>query len=508
MKRLISILKDRRTQYCIIVWILLLKAIDIVTSFLSEVPTLQSFAILGFQSLSAHSRLAWDGLVVSTILWLCYRVWKDTFGLVVSIRPLSKLTLFSLLMLAIWIFLASLTALQFAALATTPAADPKMEVSTYYTPVYSRKSGENIENSTGDIQLDNWEKTNVTLDFSRSMFTDPFSVYRRGETTQGGTSYVGASYFSVKDSPIGQKMIEMKFCGNGTEKVGGWFAYRVRLENSIPVSENSTLLLLVRLSPSSDDTAWTWYRIDFSTEENETYTLVWSFHDVPANYVYKNGNGTVCHYQIGSVVDWKFYQFNLHDVSYTSFSKKPAYITSVRYAIGAECDNDVKAEFLLAKISPQPFKVNGMRIEDVKPVVDTENSDAIVLEGLHFKKVLIASEVPLERTDVNYQLELLGMSRTEAYGWSLEGGNSNATQFKAELTFNVASQASEFFLMDEEITSQVPQHGTHSIELDLHHEEITLVVVSDSKSYFIPLVALMPLIIVLVYFLSKITKAL
>ena len=507
MKRLISILKDRRTQYCIIVWILLLKAIDIVTSFLSEVPTLQFFAMLGFQSLSSCSRLAWDGLVVSTILWLCYRVWKDTFGFVVSIRPLSKLRLFSLLMLAIWIFLASLTTLQFAALATAPVADPKMEVSTYYTPIYSGKSGENIENFTGDIQLDNWEKTNVTLDLSRSMFTDPFSVYRRGETTQGGTSYVGASYYSVKDSPIGQKMIEMKFCGNGTDKVGGWFAYRVQLENCIPVSENSTLLLLVRLSSSSDGTAWTWYRIDFSTEENDTYTLVWSFHDVPANYVHKNKNATVCHYHIGSVVDWKFYQFNLHDVSYTSFSKKPSRITGVRYAIGAECDNDVKAEFLLAKISPQPFKVNGMRIEDVKPVVPPENSDAIVLEGLHFKKVLVASEVPLERTDVNYQLELLGMSRTEAYGWSLEGGISNATQFNVELTFNVASQASEFFLMDEEITSQVPQHGIHSIELDSDYEEITVVVVSDSKSYFIPLVALMPLMIVLVNALYRVIKA-
>jgi len=507
MKRLISILKDRRTQYCIIVWILLLKVIDIVTSLVSEVPTLEFLAMLGFQSLPMSSRLAWDGLVVSTVLWLCYRVWKDTFGFVVSIRPLSKLRLFSLLMLTIWIFLASITALQFAALAIAPTADPKIEVSTYYTPVYSTESSEQIENSTGDIQLDSWERTDVALDLSRSVFTDPLSVYETGETTQGGTSYVGASYYCVKDSPIGQKMIEMKFCGNGADKVGGWFAYRVQLENYIPVSENSTLLLLLRLSPSSDGTAWTWYRIDFSTEENDTYSLVWSFYDVPANYVHKHKNGTIFYYHIGSVVNWKFFQFNLHDVSYTSFSKKPSHITGVRYALGAECDNDVKAEFLLAKISPQPFKVNSIRIKNVKPTVAPENSGAIVLEGLHFNKVLVASEVPLEKTDVNYQLELLGMSRTEAYGWSL-GGISNATQFNAELNFNAASQASEFFLMDEEITSQVPQRGIHSVELKLDYEEITLVVVSDSKSYFLPLVVLMPLMIVLVYFLSKITKAL
>jgi len=223
--------------------------------------------------------------------------------------------------------------------------------------------------------------------------------------------------------------------------------------------------------------------------------------------VHKHKNGTIFYYHIGSVVNWKFFQFNLHDVSYTSFSKKPSHITGVRYALGAECDNDVKAEFLLAKISPQPFKVNSIRIKNVKPTVAPENSGAIVLEGLHFNKVLVASEVPLERTDVNYQLELLGMSRTEAYGWSL-GGISNATQFNAELNFNAASQASEFFLMDEEITSQVPQRGIHSVELKLDYEEITLVVVSDSKSYFLPLVVLMPLMIVLVYFLSKITKAL
>jgi len=80
VKRLGSILKDRRTQYCIIFWILLLKAIDVVARLLSEVASLQFFAILGFGSLSVGSRLIWDGFFIFAVFWLGYRVWNDVFG--------------------------------------------------------------------------------------------------------------------------------------------------------------------------------------------------------------------------------------------------------------------------------------------------------------------------------------------------------------------------------------------------------------------------------------------
>jgi len=80
VKRLVSIFKDKRTQYCIIFWILLLKVIDIVARLLSEVASLRFFAMLGFESLSVGFRLIWDGLVIFAVFWLGYRVWNDIFG--------------------------------------------------------------------------------------------------------------------------------------------------------------------------------------------------------------------------------------------------------------------------------------------------------------------------------------------------------------------------------------------------------------------------------------------
>jgi hypothetical protein len=80
VKRLVSIIKDKRTQYCIIFWILLLKVIDIIARLLSEVASLPFFAILGFESLSVGPRLVWDGLVIFAVFWLGYRVWNDAFG--------------------------------------------------------------------------------------------------------------------------------------------------------------------------------------------------------------------------------------------------------------------------------------------------------------------------------------------------------------------------------------------------------------------------------------------
>jgi hypothetical protein len=362
------------------------------------------------------------------------------------------------------------------------------------------------ENSPGYIMFSDYASNKIALDLSKSVFINPLSVCENGQTAEYGTN-IGASYFSVKESQIGQRMIEMRFCGNGTNGVSGWFAYRVRLKNPIPINENSTLLLLLRLNPSIDGTAWTWYRIDFSTKEDDTYSLIWSFHDVPMNYVTKKGNDTKCRFDIGSVINWKFYQFSLYDVFYTYFSKKPLYITGVRYAIGAECDNDITAQFLLAKISSQPFEINNIKIRNVKPGVNLTDGEMLSMRGLHFRKVLVVSKIFPKSKTVNYQLALLGLAKTEFYGWNL-GGFSNATQIKGHLSFNISSQASKFFLMDEEISSDILQQKTCTLELNLAYNKVTFITLSEIESHFVPLVILIPLTILLAYMVSKIIKVL
>lgn len=467
---------------------------------MSEIESLRFFAVLGFESLSPVANLVWNGLVIFTVLWLIYRLLKDMFKLSIIWRPLSRKELFGLVILVIWVISAAITALQFAILATVPLANPKLEVSRYYTPFYMESN-----DSSTLVMLNDVEENKVTLDLSRSVFADPLSIYEMGQASEYGTKYVGASYFNVENSSLGQKTIELRFCGNGTDQIEGWFAYRIRLENPIPMSENLTVLLLLKLIQSSDSSAWMWYKIDLLNEENFTYSIVFKFHDVPGNYVCKNEDGTISYYLIGSVVNWKFYQFNLNNLFSTSFSQKPCYITGVEYVIGAESDNDIKACFLLAKISPNPLEINDVEIKDVRPTITLECDNVIKIKGVHLGKLLVTSSVPLEKENVNFQLALLGISRIESYRWNM-GEGSNETLHKVQMTFDVTRQAKRLILDSNDITSQIQESTVYSLDLDTSSEEVTFVVMSEIDAYFVAVVILVPIIAFFAYVVFYLTR--
>jgi len=755
MKKLLIILKDKRTQYCVIIWILLIKTVEIATSLISEIEFLRFLAVLGFESLSSAANLAWNGFVILTVLWLIYRLLTDVFNLSIVWQPLSRKGLFSLAILIIWTISAAVTALQFAVLATAPLANPELEVSRYYTPTYhirnieifgwywidwgpnyydvdfemtknmfidgvfllsdrytflthpeafteaatiahqhglkvgiivfhpydadfqeawnlpvnqgkfadfstnktwiektyttklrdlvsigdslnvtyyvydhmnfdeaynltnaqlfidvtyevthgkalmlghypppksmailrlriphwdwytapedvenmkislEKKPSNNtslgqfvwlyerteidfqhlqsvynelfnadrieifalrlgapswtdgiansilehstlvqhltrlnlevkgIENSTGSITFNDEGETNVILDLSRSVFTDPLSICEGGETLEYGTRYVGASYFTVKNSSLGQKIIEMRFCGNGSDGLQGWFAYRILLQNPLPINENATLMLLLKLTASTDGTAWTYIKMDFLSKGNETFTLFWKFHDVPMNYVFSSHNGTRNNYLIGSTTDWRFYQFDLNAVFYTSFSLNPSRITSLEYGIGAEADNDITAQFLVAKISPQPLEVNEVRVENVKPSIELKDDYTVRVRGLHTTKLFVILTPSLTEKNMNTRWSMLKISRSESYRWNT---SSFSSMTEMKISFNVSNNSTRLLLNGKKITPKPQNQQPVVYKLDPKEVQVTLVVNNETNVYVLPVSLLIPIL--------------
>lgn len=493
MKKLYYILKDKNTQYIVVIWVLLLKAIEILLDVLSEFEPLYFLKVLRFRYPSTLSCMVWDCLVIFAVVWLIYRLLKDIFEVHVTLRPFSRKEAFNLAILLIWTTLATFTILQFAILATDSFANPVLKVSRYYAPIDVKARNSSV------LVIDSLDKNKVTLDLSKSIFAYPFSINSSGKCLCYGTT-VGSSYFTIRNSSLGQRMIEIRFCGNGTDKINGWFAYRVELMNPLPISENLTLSLLLKLTPSVDGTAWTWYKIDFLTNENNTYSLVFKFVDVHANYIWKNEMGTINYYLIGSVTDWKFYQFNLNDLFYSSFSQKPSYISGVEYAIGAESDNDIKAYFLLAKLSPSPFKINSKEVRNVRHDTLLRHNRTIIIKGITLKKLFVIFNVIPEKVSINYGFTLFGMSRTEFYRWNLERIPDEVLH-SVVIIFNVSSRAKALFLNGNDITSQVHQ-PMHSQKLNETSKQVTLIVIEEINNNFTNiLLILFPIIALAINFI-------
>ena len=492
MKKLYYILKDKNTQYIIVIWILLLKVLEILLDVLSEFEPLYFLEVLRFRYPSTLSCMVWDCLVIFAVLWLIYRLLKDIFKVHVTLRSFSGKEAFNLAILLIWTMLATFTTLQFAMLATDSFADPVLEVSRYYAPIDVKARDSSV------LVIDSLDRNKVTLDLSKSIFSYPFSINSSGKYLCYGTT-VGSSYFTIRNSSLGQRMIEMRFCGNGTDKINGWFAYRVELMNPLPVSENLTLSLLLKLTPSADGTAWTYYKIDFLNNENDTYSLVFKFSDVHANYMWKNEMGTISYYFIGSVTNWKLYQFNLNDLFYSSFSQKPTCITGVEYAIGAESDNNIKAYFLLAKLSPTPFKINGKEVRSVRHDTLLGHDKTIIVKGITLKKLSVIFNVTLEKVSINYGFTLFGMSRTEFYRWNL-GRIADKALHSAVIIFNVPSRAKALILNGNDITSQVHQ-PVHSQKLDETSKQVTLIIIEEINNNFIILLIFLPIIALIINFI-------
>jgi len=759
-------MKNKRAQYALIVWILLIEVIEIAASLLSETGFSPFFEVLGFNYLSATFRIAWDAIFTFTVLWLAYRLSKDTFRVSVSFRSLSRKELLGLAILVLWVVSAATTTLQFAVLATAPLAEPKLEASTYYSPAYYTRAVEifgwywldwgsnhyyedfktiknmfidgvlllsdeytfvnhpeafetaatmaqrqglkvgivvfhpydarfqdawdlpvnqghfadftsnitwiqrtyaakltdvvnngnkfnvtyyvyddmsfweaqnltnaqlfiditneitggkalmlgfyppknlviptlsimnwdwysapgdidnvraslrvkpsnntslgqfvwlydrttinftslqatynelfnasrieifamrygaqnwsdgvansilehptligyltmlnqklkGIENPTGSVALNHYETNNVSLDLSKSIFADPFSVYENGQAFEFATKYAGSSYFTLENTPIDQEMIETRFCGNATNGLGGWFAYRINLGNPISVDENSTVLLLLRLTPASDGSAWVYYKVDLLTEENLTYSLAFKFYDVPMDSVWVDKESRIGYYIIGSVLDWKLYQFNIDNLFYTSFSKKPCCITSVGYAIGANSTNDVKAYFLLAKISSNPLEANNLPVENEKANIKLDDDHIIKIKGLTISRLFVTLSLSPTEKDINTEWSMLKISRIESYKWDTTNF-SNMTEIK--VSFNVSSNCKKLLLNGMEITPESKSQQPVVYELDPKKAQVSLVVTEETDVYLLPLSILLPIIVALCYVLLKVAR--
>jgi hypothetical protein len=480
MGKVLDLLKDKNTQYVIIIWILLIKVIEIAAGLLANIELLRFFELLGFSYLSAVSRMVWNAVVAFTIILLIYRLARDTFNISLRLKRPSKSGVISTVLLLSWAVSSIMAVLQFNLIASLPSASPQLEISRYYTPCGT------VDNKlTTYFTINEMERgAGVTLDISKSVFLDPFSFCDAGEISTFGTKDGGLSYFTVKSSPIGQKVIEMRFFGNGTDSLDGWFANKITLEKPLQVNDSTTLILLLKLEQSSDKTAWTYIKLDFLSIDNGAYSLVWKFHDKAINSMLYSKDQTMKMYLLGSAVNWTFFQFNLHDVFYTSFSSHPQFLTSIEYGVGAEADNIATANFLLAKISNYPLKVNEEVVESVNPTVKMEDL-SIRIQGINVLRLYVTLTLKPYSEKRNFQLSLTKISRLEQYEWRV---NVSEGEFEKRIRFNITNNSTKIFLSGKEIALKAREMLSHEIEP--LQGEVTLTFVNEVETYFTPIISI------------------
>jgi hypothetical protein len=483
VKKVLNLLRDKKVHYVVIVWVLLIKVVEIIAELLANIELLHFFELLGFGYLSTTSRIVWDALVAITIIWLVYRLAKDTFQISLGIRQLSKRALLTTILLLVWTASSVTAVLQFAQALSLPPASPQLEISRYYAPCNTANGGLATYFTINDAE----QGANVTLDLSKSVFSNAFSSYEIGEISMFGVKDGGLSYFSLKDSQMGQKMIEMKFFGNGTDGLDGWFANKIQLEEPLKVNENTTLILLLKLEPSSDNTAWTYIKLDFLSADNEKYSLVWKFHDTPINSMLYSTDKKMKMYLLGSSVEWTFFQFNLQNVFYTSFSIHPKILTCIEYGVGAEADNIVTVHFLLAKISDCPLKVNGELVESVKPTLKLDDS-GILFEGANVSRLYATSTLKPCKKEKHFQLFLTKISRFEKYEWSLP---EHHQEVEKQIRFNSINNSTRIFLNGREVISKTRVFELSAYESLALQDEVTLTVVNEVDTYLMPIISIL-----------------
>jgi hypothetical protein len=497
MVKVLNFLKNKRVQYVVIVWILLIKVVEIVAELLANIELLSFFELLGFGNISIFSRIMWNALVAITIVWLTYRLAKDTFQISLKTRQPSKMELLSIVLLLVWLASFVIGVFQFTLVASLPSASPQLEISKYYPPYNTTNNGL----ITYFIINETEREAYATLDLSKSVFSDPLSFYEIGEISMFGTENGGLSYFSLESSPIGQEMIEMKFFGNGTNGLDGWFANKIVLEKPLQVNESTTLILLLKLDPSSDNTAWTYVKLDLLSADNGEYSLTWKFHDKQINSMLYSNNRKMKMYLLGSAVEWVFFQFNIKNVFYTSFSSHPQFLIGIEYGVGAEADNAITANYLLARISDYPLKVCGDLVECVKPKIKAENS-RICFEGITALKLYVTSVLKPCKEKKDFQFSFTKISRFENYEWDIQG------EAEKRIRFNITNSLAKIFLNGKETTLKTNALKLAAYELTPSQGIITLTVVSEVDTYLIPTIsiALTPSIILCLWKVVKSEK--
>jgi hypothetical protein len=214
------------------------------------------------------------------------------------------------------------------------------------------------------------------------------------------------------------------------------------------------------------------------------YSLVWKFHDKAINSMLYSKDQTMKMYLLGSAVNWTFFQFNLHNVFYTSFSCHPQFLTSIEYGVGAEEDNITTANFLLAKISNHPLKVNGEVVESVNPTVKMEDP-SIRIQGINVSRLYVTLTIKPSGEKRNFQLSLTKISRLEQYEWRV---NAPEGEFETRIRFNITNNSTKIFLSEKEITLKVREMLSYDIEP--LQGEVTLTFVNEVETYFTPIISI------------------
>jgi hypothetical protein len=192
-------------------------------------------------------------------------------------------------------------------------------------------------------------------------------------------------------------------------------------------------------------------------------------------------------YLLGSSAEWTFFQFNLQNVFYTSFSNHPKLLNSIEYGVGAEADNTVTANFLLAKIEEHPLKVNEELVENVKQTVKL-NDSRILLEGANVSRLYATSTLKPCKKEKHFQLFLTKISRLEKYEWILP---EHHQEDEKKIRFNFTNNSTRIFLNDNEIMPKKCVYELSAHELETLQDEVILTVVNEVDTYLMPIISIL-----------------
>jgi hypothetical protein len=208
-------------------------------------------------------------------------------------------------------------------------------------------------------------------------------------------------------------------------------------------------------------------------------------------------------YLLGSSAEWTFFQFNLQNVFYTSFSNNPKLLNSIEYGVGAEADNIITANFLLAKIEEHPLKVNGELVESVKPTLKLDNP-GILFEGANVSRLYATLTLKPCKKEKHFQQSLTKILRLEKYEWSL---STPYQEVEKRIRFNFTNNSMRIFLNGGEVTSKTHVFDLSAYESLALQNEVIITIVNEVDTYLMPIISILlipPLIVCLrITFKSK-----
>jgi len=258
----------------------------------------------------------------------------------------------------------------------------------------------------------------IRVNLSRCTFIHPYNNYKSATISEYATRYPSLSYFKlIKDN--GRDYIEMRFFGNGSDGINGWFSYRTKLKRPISVDLNTTLIVLFKLFPSMDCSGWVSFVLRFIGDDDRIYALRFIFKEERGDYQYLSNNGTISNVVIGNSRGWRFYQFNIYDIYYMSFSEVPKRISEIWYSIGAEADNEISVIIYVLKVSSDPLMINRDVVLDLVPEIELKEGSKVEISGLNISQLCYSQRIYPSK-EVNYIFSPTSIKRVESYDWVLD----------------------------------------------------------------------------------------